>query len=412
MFKCIIYGLCLVLTLDALADDPAQNVRVVWFSSPSTEAMVVWDSTKHDKSSELLYDTVSHGDQEAEYAFRKPVGESGPYTDIAKKRRAESDGEEAKRVPVSQDVFYYHTTIKNLEPETVYYVAVKTADGVGSEYHFKTAPVSDRPIKLIYGGDSRSRIETARAINIQISQMIAQDDSIVALLHGGDYAASPTRELWKDWLEAYALTTTKTRKLLPIIPVVGNHESPAKNPMFRQAYGYPGGPDDYFAFRLTPSVGLICLNTEISAEGEQKVFLRSALTDLEEHNVRWRIAAYHKPAYPAVKQPSVARVSWVPLFEAFNIDLVLESDGHCIKRTVPIRNGREASDGIVYLGEGGYGAPQRDPKPNLWYLKGDSAFASRGDHIMMLEITPNAINYSTILSTGEIIDAASFKARR
>jgi len=164
--------------------------------------------------------------------------------------------------------------------------------------------------------------------------------------------------------------------------------------------------------RLTPSVGIVCLSTEASAEGNQRAFLKDALSRLERKKVKWRFAAYHRPAYPAVKQPGAAKVSWVPLFEEFNLDLVLESDGHCIKRTVPIRGEEEADDGVVYLGEGGYGAPQYKVKPARWYLQGDDAFVSTGDHFMMLEISRKTINYSTVLLGGEVVDSAKFKCRR
>ena len=56
--------------------------------------------------------------------------------------------------------------------------------------------------------------------------------------------------------------------------------------------------------------------------------------------------------------------------------------------------------------------PQRNPKLDRWYLQGDNAFAGKGDHVMILEFTPDIIHYSAMLNTGEIIDSASFKARR
>lgn len=387
-----------MLALSTRAADPARNVRVVWSENPQTEAVVVWDSEVSSDSCKLLLDRVSRVGVERDYAFHIPVAESGLYTESAE--------------TPTPDYFYHQAGLKDLNPGTVYYLAIKTAEGVGREYHFKTAPKNEKSFRIIYAGDSRSHLDVARQINKQIRKMISEDDSIIALVHGGDYAVTTHRDVWKEWLEAYALTTTEDGKLLPIIPVVGNHDVVGGSPIFRQAYGYPGGENDYYTCRLTPSVGILCLNTEISAEGNQRKFLRAELTSLQKENVKWQIATFHSPVYPAVKQPNAAKVSWVPLFEEFNIDLVLESDGHCIKRTVPIRDEKEAVNGIVYLGEGGYGAPQRDPKSDRWYLQGDHAFASRGDHIMMLEITPAAINYSTVLSTGETIDSASFKARR
>ena len=69
------------------------------------------------------------------------------------------------------------------------------------------------------------------------------------------------------------------------------------------------------------------------------------------------------------KQALEAKKDWVPLYEKHNVDLVLESDCHCIKRTIPIRNDKPSPDGVVYLGEGGYGAPQRDPDLSRWYFQ-------------------------------------------
>jgi hypothetical protein len=397
----------LVLTFRVMASDFVRNVRVIWSGSPQSDAVVVWDGAAADEDTLLLYDTVSRTGQANDYTCKIRVSETGLYTEGIKNTSEESASE-----PVSPDLFYHHAVLTNLEPDTVYYLAVKTAEGPEREYHFRTAPKDGTTFKLIYAGDSRSRIDITRKMSMQIRELFEKDESIVALLHGGDYAETTQRDKWKAWLEAYALTTTKNGKLLPIIPIIGNHDTVGNSPMFRQAYGNPGGKNAYYALRLTPSVSILCLNTEISAEGEQKEFLRNALAGMEKDKVKWRIAAFHSPAYPAVKQPGAARTSWVPFFEEFNIDLVLESDGHCIKRTVPIRKDREADDGIVYLGEGGYGAPQRDPKPDLWYLQGKNAFASKGDHIMMLEIAPDAIHYSTVLVTGEVVDSAAFKPHR
>lgn len=388
----------------ALASDQVQNLRVVWSERPQAEAIVVWDSNIPYTEAKLGYSTVSRNDSNGDYSFHEPVCTTGLYADGAEK------GIDDKST--SPELFYHHVKLRNLSPGTTYFLAVDVGDEMGREYHFKTAPDDDQPIKIIYAGDSRSKHEVSRSINRQIREMIRTDESIIALLHGGDYAGTTTRELWKIWLESYALTTTKTGKLLPIIPVIGNHDVVEKRPIFRHAYGYPGGENDYYTCRLTPSVGLLCLNSEISAEGDQKKFLRASLTELNADGVKWQIAAYHRPAYPAVKQPSVAKVSWVPLFDEFKLDLVLESDGHCIKRTVPIRNDKEDPDGVIYLGEGGYGAPQRDPQVDRWYLQGEGAFAGRGDHIVILEITSEEIHYSALLNSGETADSAVFKPRR
>ena len=403
--------LAMAAAIASVAAESALNVRVIWSQNPQSKAVVVWDGETVLDGSVLLYDTVSRADGDRDYSFKARVSEAGLYQEGPGQKPKEPAPDWAPPPP-SPDYFYHQAPLTKLTPSTVYYLAVKTAEGISREYHFRSAPQEGETFKLIYAGDSRTHVDMARQINEQISGMIETDETIAGLLHGGDYAVTTRRDVWVQWLEAYALTTTEDGKLLPIIPVIGNHDVGGDSPIFRQAYGYPGGTKDYYTCQLTPSIGIVCLNTEISAEGNQRKFLQKALTRLKKDQVKWQIAAFHRPAYPGVKKPSVAKVSWVPLFEEFNIDLVLESDGHCIKRTVPIRGDKEAADGIVYLGEGGYGAPQRDPELERWYLQGDNAFASKGDHVMMLEFTPDTVNYSAILNTGEVVDSASFTAHR
>ncbi len=402
----------LVVCSSSMAVEWAQNIRVVWSEAPQTEAMVVWDSENTNTPSALVYDTVSRTDEKRSYAAFSSVTERGLYKDPPNKPRKKKDGTVVPPEEPAPELFYHHAMLENLKPGSVYYLAVKTPDGTGREYHFRTAPEDGAPFKLIFAGDSRTRIDVAREISEQMSEMVAADDSILALLHGGDYAGSPRRKFWKPWLEAYSLTTTSGGKLLPIIPVAGNHEGFANNPMYLQAYGYPGGEGGYYLCSLTPSVGILVLNSQVPDKEKQLEFLKQALGKMKQEKIQWQMVAYHRPLYPAVKEPGGDKESWVPVFEEFNLDLALESDGHCIKRTVPIRGEKESADGVVYLGEGGYGAPQRDPKTDRWFIQGEQAFASKGDHIMMLEITPKSINYSTVLSTGEVVDSAEFKPRR
>ena len=91
------------------------------------------------------------------------------------------------------------------------------------------------------------------------------------------------------------------------------------------------------------------------------------------------------------------------------MDIALEADGHCIKRTVPIRDGKMDPTGVVYIGEGGYGAPQRDTK-DLWYLE-SPGFVSRADHLMIFDYQVETVEYKTIGIDGSSIDQQTFNRR-
>jgi hypothetical protein len=405
-FRIIAFFLPFVLSI-AFGDRDGRsvkNLRVVWSEYPQTEALVIWDGRELNEGAMVLYDTVSHGKSYSDYAFKTSLYESGLYLKKvigAPKGPASSCCDESP-------LFYHHAKLSNLKPGTTYYLAIQVKGETGREFHFKTAPASGT-FKLIYAGDSRTRVDVVRQMSHQIAQMVEQDESIVALLHGGDFVGAPNDlGKWEKWLDAYALTTTESGRLLPLIPIVGNHDKGGAE-IFFHAFGDVGGGTGRYVCHLAPSVRITCLNSMQKAAGEQQGFLQEALKKMEADKVLWRFSAQHYPSYPAVKNWQYAKREWVPLYEKYNVDLVLESDGHCIKRTVPIRNDKESPDGVVYLGEGGFGAPQRDPDPTRWYLQG--GFVSKGDHIMMLDISPEAIHYSTILSSGKTVDSAIFKAR-
>ena len=403
----------ILVQLSVFAAEPL-NTRVAWKTeSPQHEATISWDTTSASTENIVYIDTVSRAGQIDKYEERYAASIVGQYTEKpGKVKKKHKKNPKKKKPSIPATLFYHHVHLKGLQADTNYYLVVESDGDFSREFYFTTAPKGDESIKMIYAGDSRAGIEKAKEVSRQIAAMTEKDPQIRCLLHGGDFSAKPTVSGWIDWFSAYSLTTSPSGRLLPIIPIIGNHDTYNEDEIFDQAYDSPGGKlKNYYTVFLTPQVGLINLNSEISAEGDQKVFLKAELEKLQMQKVRWQIASFHKPAYPAVKITGSSKVSWVPLFEEYNINLVLESDGHCIKRTVPIKNDQKASlqDGIVYLGEGGYGAPQRDPQ-DRWYL-GEGAYASKGEHIMLLEFTNSEINYQTILSDGTVADQFTFPVK-
>jgi hypothetical protein len=102
--------------------------------------------------------------------------------------------------------------------------------------------------------------------------------------------------------------------------------------------------------------------------------------------------------------PGPALLFWVPLFEKHNVDLVCEADGHCIKRTVPIRNYKFDPTGIIYIGEGGLGVGQRTPRADLWYLQPPHGKCGQGHHVQLLTFAKDRLTYRVIRLGGEVFD--------
>jgi acid phosphatase type 7 len=255
---------------------------------------------------------------------------------------------------------------------------------------------------MIAGGDSRTGLEDRSRMNLRIAATVLNHPDVYALCHGGDYIndGNSWRE-WRLWLSQHEFTTLDDGRVLPIIPTKGNHDG---GPLFFEIFNLKSNtskPSYWHNTQITKDVNIITLDTNYTANGPQEQWLKQQLATLRPKS-RYLLTNYHRPLFPAVKSVPDQAAVFVPLFEHYNIDLALESDGHCIKRTAPIRNGKIDPTGITYIGEGGLGVGQREPNKDLWYLK--DGYTSRGHHIYLLHFTKESLKVNTILLNGNIVD--------
>ena len=155
---------------------------------------------------------------------------------------------------------------------------------------------------------------------------------------------------------------------------------------------------------------MVTLDTNSPAGGEQAEWLEKQLKELRPKN-KWLMVQYHRPMYPAVKSPARHAPVFCPLFDEFGVDLALEADGHCMKRTVPIRDGKAHPEGLVYLGEGGLGVGQRKTDGKRWYFQ-DGGKAGSAHHIVLLDITDPSMRSRFILMDGKVWDDYTIKVRK
>ena len=240
-----------------------------------------------------------------------------------------------------------------------------------------------------------------------ISKMAAKDPKIIAFAHGGDYIVNGRMwNQWRLWLSQHELTTAADGRILPIIPTRGNHDS---GPLYKEIFNIAPDQPDWHTTTLGSDVAMVTLDTNVPGGGEQVKWLEEQLKALRP-NVTWLLTQYHRPLFPAVKGPPAHTKIFTPVFDTYNVDLACESDGHCIKRTIPIRDGKADPTGVVYIGEGGLGVGQRKTKPDLWYLEG--GVAGSAHHVMRLDFTAETLRIRTILLNGKIFDDHSLTVRK
>ncbi len=380
---------------------PFMHHRVMFMHEPSTKAAVAWTTADELFDSHGVYwDTASRGGDLEKYAFKTNAIHSQPYTLIPKDKE--------NKVPNN---IGHSVLLEDLKPATTYYLVFVSGKYKSREFHFVTAPDDDRPFQLLFGGDSRRGPqwpevhEDRRLVNQLMAGLLEEHPGIIALAHGADYCAKAEWTFMTDWLSDHELTTTKGGRLLPIIPARGNHD---RGITFEEMFYWPKREHNYYyATDLTKGAVLLTLNTEISHAGDQRDWIAKTLKEYRSGEPRWVIAQYHVPAYGSVKeyaQGESQRQHWVPLFEEFQIDLVMEGDHHSLKRTVPIYQDKEnAEKGIVYIGDGGLGVPQRDPDTTRWYLQAPG-MTSNGHHVHLIEFTDEMIKGTAIGLERKILD--------
>jgi 3',5'-cyclic AMP phosphodiesterase CpdA len=136
------------------------------------------------------------------------------------------------------------------------------------------------------------------------------------------------------------LTSRGTR----LVPVLGNHDymSGEQSAILSEA----GGPEQTWYVDRVGIVRIVVLDTEQVDNPAQTTWLRETLA--APTDAVWTIVAMHKPAYSAGVHGSDEDIQqqWVPLFEQYDVALVLAGHDHDYQRSKPI-------GGVTYVVSGG-----------------------------------------------------------
>jgi len=346
--------------------------RLVWFEDPTTTATFVWNQLEGDPAI-LYYGLKNEGREKGKYAKRKEVD-----------RVVEYDGMRNCMV-----------TLENLKPDSWYFMCLGDEAGVSRLFYFRTAPDRPQPFTFICGGDSRNFRDIRQAANMMCKKL-----SPLFVSFTGDMINQDNAVEWNDWLDDWQLTIGDKGRLLPIVPHRGNHE--ARTESIPSHFGTPS--DTYGAFNIGGDLfRYYILNSQIPADGVQGSWLRS---DLKKNGkgVTHLVAGYHKPMRPHTSGKALGRNSykWAGTFYEAGFDLVMESDSHVMKRTLPLKPYTEDGEDFkaapndpnatIYLGEGCWGAPLRRADIKYSWTVGAAAF----NGFDWLHVTPEAIFDKTV----------------
>ncbi|MCX7701483.1 MAG: metallophosphoesterase family protein [Gemmataceae bacterium] len=309
------------------------------------------------------------------YAELGPCDESGAFAGYARvKTEPKTRRFQAVTTPLKSDLneAHYHTVeFTDLEPNTQYLYRV--GDGVNwSEwFEFRTASDKPAPFTFLYLGDAQNSIKTHWSRVIRRAFRDAPDARL--LLHAGDLVNRANSDAeWGEWFQGGGWING----MIPSIATPGNHEwfnanaQPPKKDAegkeipadetnylgtvsvhWRPQFAFPeNGPENQkeITYWLDyQGVRFISLNSNESkakshADKEAQVaWLERVLSD---NPNRWTIITFHHPVYSSGKNrdnPELRRL-WKPVFDKYNVDLVLTGHDHTYARTGLVSNGSES----------------------------------------------------------------------
>ncbi len=308
---------------------------------------------------------------------------------------------------------HYHSVhFTGLKPNTLY--AYRVGDkNLWSEWsHFRTAAAEDEPFSFIYFGDAQNDLKSkwSRTIRQAYSHMPQAD----FMMHAGDLINIPHKDHeWGEWFYAGGWIY----QTMPSIMTPGNHEYHAASPTervlsrhWKPTFTLPeNGPEGleettyYFDYQGTRFISIntpaFLYNKQDSAK--QVVWLEKILA---ENDQKWTIVTMHFPIYsPAFERDNPGlRSALKPLFDKYNVDLVLQGHDHTYARggnNLPIGARVLDSTGPVYV------VSVSGPK---MYISGLTDWIDRAametQLYQLVHVSPDSITYEAFTTIGELYD--------
>ncbi len=293
-------------------------------------------------------------------------------------------------------------------------------------FHFSYAWSAE----LILVGDCRqasgneNHVLAEKIINdaIQYVQDTTQPPSeLQGIILTGDYVSRGKDPAgWDTFRSAYSSAFE-----YPLYPCLGNHDTEALDLTYKHWNYYDTFQKPRWYSADIGDIHLVSLDSDLSWNPFSPELLLDIFQyhwfkkDLRRNAGKFNIVIWHEPAYsshPAENKGHGSnlfmRHRYVPVCEAFGVDLVLCGHNHWYERTLPIKNGIASEEGITYITSGGGGAnlypAAVDQQDKLKDKDGNILSAANAGeyHFCVLSVSDNTITIKAVkYQTHEILDS-------
>lgn len=386
-----------------LLDSEGRYIRQIVAKDNSTSRTIMWQSDSSEPDAVIEYRLVSSDDIKTLSASDAAFTDDGSMT------------------------YIHEGTIIDLTPDTKYeYRIGYSTDRRSDWYPLETAGAGEYEV-LIYP-DSQSGdysgweqlVKNSADRNPNAALYISMGD----LVDNGEQAYQ-----WRTWLDSIKPLSAR----IPLAPTLGNHEMYTLDWKMREPRAYLNYFDvpsngnttfdrHYYSYDYG-DVHYVVLDTQLYESTHEDnhdvhhpdlydVQVQWLRQDLASNTKKWTVVLMHRdPFQYAFNRPGASRaagfdeegVLFMPIFDEFNVDLVLSAHLHSYRNRGHVRNFERDASGPLYILTGIAGDARR---PNWQQHPLDVYVAPdrEKNNYMMMTVTPNRLVVRAFLADGTQID--------
>lgn len=380
-------------------------------------------STRFEMKSSVPYNVVTtfKGSAETSRAFTWYTGDSSVegIVEIIKGASEAFANKEVLRFQADSSVIttdrgaigVHKAEVTGLEPGTLY--TYRVGSGVEGEWssavQFTTEQANLNKVTFINVTDSQG--ETVGDFKLwgkTLDKAFQTFPEAKFIVHNGDLTENMEDSAGWDYFFGNAQGWISG---IPLMPVTGNHDEVSGDATsFTSHFNLPDNgakgsiAGTSYSFDYGP-VHITVLNTESNVK-KQADWLKE---DLKKTNKKWKIVAMHRPAYGGSSYKKIA--DWIDIFDAYDVDLVLQGHNHEYSRSYPLRGGKivsedgksvDAKKGTVYVVTNASGGKFNEKKDDQFYHK--VHFQNYKQMFAGISVTEGTLTYQAYDVDGKLLD--------
>jgi hypothetical protein len=262
--------------------------------------------------------------------------------------------------------------IAGLQSNSSYFHRVTAIDQSGQQIQSglqmcRTAIEKGDPFVFAAISDTEARPH----VNAKIGDLVWRE-SPHFMINAGDLTDGGRHDHRVEWTHEYFASMAQLMARLPVLPVMGNGENDFV--WFDRYHHTPGEGISYYQYSYG-DVDVFVLDSNLERHDKELPGFREAQRSwfenaLKNSKAKWKVATHHHPPLQN-RYPDVVS-DFVPLYEQYDVDLVLVGHHHNYRRSWPLTSDLpDFADGIVYiqLGGGGGNVSARPDTPDLRWAK-------------------------------------------